>query len=121
MYALCLMVPYQEKESRLVRGCRQVWVSLARKDYRDEMLEPLEGQIEDRLERTSYLETVLFDSRDSYRAELEALELTGFLKMPPLWRTFSQTACLSIWRLPPGKKKQMRHMCRNGPGSCWTN
>ncbi len=80
MYALCLMVPYQEKESRLVRGCRQVWVSLARKDYRDEMLEPLEGQIEDRLERTSYLETVLFDSRDSYRAELEALELTGFFE-----------------------------------------
>lgn len=78
IYAVCLMVPYQEKESRLIRLCRQIWESLADRDYWDEMLEPLEGQIEDRLERTSYLETVLFDIKSSYQAELGELGLTGF-------------------------------------------
>lgn len=78
IYAVCLISPYQEKESRLIRLCRQIWGSLADRDYRDEMLEPLEGQIEDRLERTSYLETVLFDIKSSYQAELEELGLTGF-------------------------------------------
>lgn len=78
IYAMCLIRPYEENESRLVRACRSIWVCLARKEYQDEMLSPLEGRIEELLERSSHLETVLFEIKSSYQDELESLGLVSF-------------------------------------------
>ena len=61
-----------------MKECRSVWVCLAEKECRDEMLEPLEGQIEDLLEKTSYLEAVLLEIKSSYKRELEDFGLTEF-------------------------------------------
>lgn len=80
IYAMCLLHSYQETENKLLRACRSIWVCLAKKEYRDEMLEPLEGRIEDRIEKTSYLETVLFEIKSSCQAELGISGLSSFFE-----------------------------------------
>lgn len=70
IYALCLLLPYQKEESRLVEAEKAIWRCLAKKEYRDEMLIPLEGKIESYVERSSYLESVLFEVKNSYKKEL---------------------------------------------------
>lgn len=78
IYAICILQNYRDLESRHVKECRSVWESLAEKEYRDEMLEPLEGQIEELIEKTSYLEAVLLEIRSSYKRELKDFGLTEF-------------------------------------------
>ena len=80
IYAMCLLHSYQETDNKLLKACRSIWVCLAKKEYRDEMLEPLEGRIEDWIEKTSYLETILFEIKSSYQAELGISGLTGFFE-----------------------------------------
>lgn len=70
IYALCLTLPYQKEESRLVRDGKEIWRHLAKKEYRDEMLVPLEGRIEAYVEQSSYMESVLFEIKTSYKKEL---------------------------------------------------
>ncbi len=78
IYAMCLILPYCGEQTKLVTACRSIWVCLAKKEYMDEMLEPLEGRIEDKVEKTSYMESVLFEIKSSYKKELSELSLTGF-------------------------------------------
>lgn len=80
IYAVCLTLPYCVEENKLGKACRSIWACLAKKEYRDEMLYPLEGRIEESVEKTSYLESVLFEIKTSYKKELEKLELTGFFE-----------------------------------------
>lgn len=78
IYAMCILQNYRALESRLVKECHLVWSCLSEKEYRDEMLEPLEGQIEDLLEKTSYLEAVLLEIKSSYSRELQDFGLMDF-------------------------------------------
>lgn len=80
IYAVCLILPYCKEEKQLEKACRSIWVCLAQKEYRDEMLQPLEGRIEEKVEQTSYLESVLFEIKLSYKEELEKLEMTDFIQ-----------------------------------------
>jgi len=77
IYAMCLILPYI-KENGILKDCRQIWLSLAKKEYQDEMLMPLEGKIEKNVEKTSYLESVLQEIKDSYKEEVEELGFTQF-------------------------------------------
>lgn len=65
IYAVCLIRPYQESDGRLVKACRSIWVCLSKKEYRDEMLQPLEGRIEGALEEAGVLEAVLYEIKNS--------------------------------------------------------
>ncbi len=80
IYAMCLILPYCTGENKLEKACRSIWVCLAKKEYLDEMLHPLEGRIEERVEKTSYLESVLFEIKSSYKKELQELELIDFME-----------------------------------------
>ncbi len=80
IFAMCLLQRHQQpdREGRLVKACRSIWVCLAQRQYRDEMLEPLEGKIEPLLEKVSALESVLTEIRASYGDELGTAGLTAF-------------------------------------------
>ncbi|MCH5264375.1 MAG: hypothetical protein J1F02_00635 [Lachnospiraceae bacterium] len=78
IYAMCLMLPYSSEESRLVKAGKAIWCCLARREYREEMLIPLEGRIEEYVGQSSYLESVLFEIKASYKEELKKFGLTGF-------------------------------------------
>lgn len=80
IYAVCLVFPYVEKESSLIRTGRSIWSRLAVREYQSEMLFPLEGRIEQCVERSSYLESVLFEIKSAYQKELEELSLTSFFE-----------------------------------------
>lgn len=79
IYAMCLVLPYQEGANTLVKACRSIWACLAKKQYRDEMLMPLEGRIEEGVEKSSYLESVLFEIKSSYREDLGRLGMAEFI------------------------------------------
>lgn len=80
VFAICLLQRHlhPDSESRLVRACRSIWVCLAQRQYRDEMLEPLEGRIEELLEKISGLEPVLMEIQASYRAEIRSAGVASF-------------------------------------------
>lgn len=80
IYAMCLLFPYEEKENSFMRAGRSIWTCLALREYKPEMLMPLEGRIEQCLEKTAYLETVLYEIKYSYQKELEELSLTSFFE-----------------------------------------
>ena len=80
MYAMCLVLPYCKEERQLERVCRSIWVCLAKKEYKEEMLQPLEGRIEKKVEQTSYLESVLYEIKLSYKEEVEKLGMTDFIQ-----------------------------------------
>lgn len=80
IYAICLILPYVEKESSLVGKGRVIWSRLALREYQSEMLFPLEGRIEQCVERSSYLESVLYEIKSAYKEELAELSLTSFFE-----------------------------------------
>lgn len=80
IYALCLSMPYGGSESKLILACKSIWRCLAGREYRDEMLVPLEGRIESYVEKTSYLEAVLFEIKSSYKEETDRMGLTPFFE-----------------------------------------
>lgn len=80
IYAMALIGKYQTEETKLAAACQSIWVCLAKGEYRDEMLNPLEGRIEENLEKTSYLESVLFEVKASYKKEVKEMGLTEFFE-----------------------------------------
>lgn len=80
IYALCLSLPYESAESRDVRESKEIWRHLAKQEYEDEMLVPLEGRIEKYVEQSGYLESVLFEIENSYKKELDKMGLEKFIK-----------------------------------------
>lgn len=80
IYALCLILPYIKEEGKLLRAGKGIWKCLSTKQYQPEMLMPLEGRIEQSVEQSSYLETVLFEIKTSYKEEVEELGLTTFFE-----------------------------------------
>lgn len=78
--AMTLVREYPKEETKLAAACRSIWVCLAKKEYRDEMLLPLEGRIEENVEKSSYLESVLFEVKTSYKKEIEKAGLTAFFE-----------------------------------------
>jgi hypothetical protein len=80
IYALCLTMPYVKEPSKLICACRSIWRCLAKKEYMDEMLVPLEGRIEPYVEKTSYLESVLYEIKSDYKEEVEEAGLTEFFE-----------------------------------------
>lgn len=78
IYAMAILNSYESDESSLVRACRSIWICLSQKEYRDEMLYPLEGRIEQKLQETSYLESILPEIKSSYESELREWELLSF-------------------------------------------
>jgi hypothetical protein len=80
VYAVCLTVPYCKTESKLMAAGRSIWRCLAKREYRAEMMMPLEGRIEKCVEDSSYLESVFYEIRNSYQEELKELDLTQFFE-----------------------------------------
>lgn len=80
IYALCVILPYVRKESQLQKAGRQIWHSLADRKCQEEMLLPMEGQIESLVEKSSYLESVLFEIQSSYGEELAKEGLTSLFE-----------------------------------------
>lgn len=80
IYAMCLIYPYVHEENKLLQACRSVWTCLSIQEYSDEMLMPFEGRIEQNVENIGYLESVLYEIRNSYKAELKELELDTFFE-----------------------------------------
>lgn len=78
IYALCVLMPYVENKSKLILACESIWRCLAGKEYMDEMLVPLEGRIEDYVEKTSYLEAAMIEVRSSYQEELDRHNMKEF-------------------------------------------
>lgn len=80
IYALCLSLPYENGEGGDVQVAKEIWRHLAKQEYKDEMLVPLEGRIEKYVEQSSYLEAVLFEIESSYKKELKNMGLEKFFK-----------------------------------------
>lgn len=78
IYALSYVLPYVQERNKLLKAAMSIWRCLADGKYTSEMLIPLEGRIEQCVQNTSYLETVLFEIKSSYSKEIEALGLTTF-------------------------------------------
>lgn len=77
IYAQCLLKKHIVSEEKLSKACQSIWKCLAKEEYREEMLVPLEGRIEPLVEKSSYLEAVLFETVSSCKEELEKQGLTG--------------------------------------------
>lgn len=77
IYAQCLLKKHIVSEEKLSKACQSIWRCLAKEEYREEMLVPLEGRIEPLVEKSSYLEAVLFETVSSCKEELEKQGLTG--------------------------------------------
>ncbi len=78
IYALCLLSAYPWEKSALFEKCRDVWRAILADDYVDEMLVELEGEIEERVETSAYLESVLFEIRSADQSEWD-LDMTDFI------------------------------------------
>ena len=70
VYAMALILPYREKMSRIEKAGRNVWQALAQGELKEELLVPLEGSIEECVEKSSHLESILYEIRSSYKKEL---------------------------------------------------
>lgn len=80
IYALCVILPHAKKRSSIYKAGRTVWESLSLKECEEELLVPLEGQIEQSAMNTSYLESILFELRSSYGQELSGESLTSLFE-----------------------------------------
>ena len=80
IYALCISMPYLDRESKFIRVQKAIWRCYAKREYREEMLVPLEGRIEECVEKNSYLEAVLIEVKNSYPEELSRWELASFFE-----------------------------------------
>ncbi len=78
IYAMAVLSSYESEESKLQEAMKSIWVCLAIQEYRDEMLVPLEGRIEEYVMKANYLESILPEIISSYEKELENLELKEF-------------------------------------------
>lgn len=88
IYAMCMIMPYMTEQSNLVKESRSIWASLAKQTYRDEMLMPLEGKIEEIVEKAGYLESVLYEGKSAHANVIEELNLVSF------WEDFTRVANL---------------------------
>lgn len=79
IYALCVVLPHAQKESQLQKDGREVFGNLADRICDEELLSPMEGSIETLVEKTGYLESVLFEIQDSYSDELDKEGLVPLL------------------------------------------
>lgn len=77
VYAMALILPYREKMSRIEKAGRNVWQALAQGELKEELLVPLEGSIEECVEKSSHLESILYEIRSSYKKELMETGLAG--------------------------------------------
>lgn len=73
IYALFLCRLHNEKESGVYLDCVEILREVADGKHREESLVKLEGKIEEYVEKSSYLEAVLFETRSSCRELLEEL------------------------------------------------
>lgn len=73
--ALCLCRIHNRQVSDVFASCMDILQAIADKKYEEESMVKLEGKIEEYVERSSYLEAVLFEVKTSYRGELEELGL----------------------------------------------
>ncbi len=80
IYALCVLMPYAEDKSKLILACESIWRCLAGKKYMDEMLVPLEGRIEEYVEKTSYLEAAMIEVKSSYQEEIDRQNMKEFFE-----------------------------------------
>lgn len=80
IYALCVLMPYAEEKGKLILACESIWRCLSGKEYMDEMLVPLEGRIEDFVEKTSYLEAALIEMKSSYQEEIDRYNMKEFFE-----------------------------------------
>ncbi len=80
IYALCVILPYADGESRIGKLGRPVWKALSGREYKEELLQPLEGNIEECVEKSSYLESILYEIRSSYGTELMDEGLTALFE-----------------------------------------
>lgn len=71
--ALFLCRLHNEKESDVYSDCVEILREVADGDCREESLVKLEGKIEEYVEKSSYLEAVLFETKSSNRELLEEL------------------------------------------------
>lgn len=78
IYALCVALPYQENESKLMGASKSIWCCLGKREYMDEMLVPLEGKIEAAVEKTGHLSAVFYEIKESYKEELASWGLDEF-------------------------------------------
>ncbi len=75
VYALALVRRHKSEESQLYKDCEQILWNVAKGGLDDTSLVKLEGKIEECVEKTSYLEAVLFEVKASHRELLSELEL----------------------------------------------
>lgn len=78
IYALCLSMPYAAGESKLIHACKAIWRCLSGKAYAEDMLVPLEGRIEEYAEKTSYMESALYEIKESCAGVIEENGLAAF-------------------------------------------
>lgn len=88
MYALCLANRHKREESALYEHCRGVLLEVAEGSLSEEGLVKLEGKIETYVEKSSYLEAVLFEIKESHKKIIEELgkgeEFDAFAKIANL-------------------------------------
>lgn len=73
IYAVLLAVQHADGRSDIRKKCVKIWRETAGGICREESLVPLEGKLEEYVEKSSYLEAVLFEIRTSYGEILEEL------------------------------------------------
>ena len=88
MYALSLANCHKREESALYEHCREVLMQVAEGSLNEEGLVKLEGKIETYVEKSSYLEAVLFEIKSSHKKIIEELgkgeEFDAFAKIANL-------------------------------------
>lgn len=70
MYGLAILFCYAKEDSKLIKACKGIWRCLSQREYLDEMLIPLEGRIEPYVEKTSKMESVLYEIKNAYTKEI---------------------------------------------------
>lgn len=88
MYALCLANCHKREESPLYLHCRDVLMEVAKGSLSEDSLVKLEGKIETYVEKSSYLEAVLFEIKQSHKKIIDELgkgeEFDAFAKIANL-------------------------------------
>ncbi|MGN1206613.1 MAG: hypothetical protein ACI4SQ_06465 [Eubacterium sp.] len=88
MYALCLASCHKREESDLYLHCRDVLMEVAKGSLSEDSLVKLEGKIETYVEKSSYLEAVLFEIKHSHKKIIDELgkgeEFDAFAKIANL-------------------------------------
>lgn len=73
--ALCLVKLHNPERNDVFETCQEILRSVTAEELAEEELVKLEGKIEEYVEKTSYLEAVLFETKTSCRETLEELGL----------------------------------------------